>query len=323
MNLLQLYFSPNGRIGRKVFLLPGLTVWLISFITCLIALAAFFGSSETAIGGWIIIFWLFVYPLAMLLIKRLHDLNYSGWILLWVFFPFVLLIYVVLCVFKKGEAGSNRYGRTFYVITKSGQPLRDSTERLRERKSEKEEVEAQSRQLRQKIIEQQLASKLTTGTCTACGTENRDVENFVLYTASKTEQEHTDQSFIGTAGVRSTTTRTTRYKGIQKHDYLICRNCQNRSSKMIYVYISVSFVLSFLVALALEGLPRSNTEWVELLPTIIVAGPICLIFAYLILRQFNPERKLKNMAKRAHRQAGIVEVFTDIEYQLKFRQKSP
>jgi uncharacterized membrane protein YhaH (DUF805 family) len=43
-------------------------------------------------------------------VKRLHDLNYSGWLYLLVFVPIANLVLIILLLAGKGTAGPNKFG---------------------------------------------------------------------------------------------------------------------------------------------------------------------------------------------------------------------
>ena len=43
-------------------------------------------------------------------IKRLHDMNYSGWFILIGFIPLIHIIYYLVLIFKDGTIGQNEYG---------------------------------------------------------------------------------------------------------------------------------------------------------------------------------------------------------------------
>jgi uncharacterized membrane protein YhaH (DUF805 family) len=49
-------------------------------------------------------FWIVIVP------RRCHDLGYSGFAILWLFFPGVNFIFVIILFTKKGTGGPNRYG---------------------------------------------------------------------------------------------------------------------------------------------------------------------------------------------------------------------
>jgi uncharacterized membrane protein YhaH (DUF805 family) len=123
MSSWQLYFSPKGRIGRFTFFLKGVLV-LIGVYVLLGVILGLISSLLTNPGdleqinnitypiiGFSMIPFLWIW--FMLLTKRLHDLNRSGWNILVVLIPLVgQLTYLVLifaCFFVKGT-GPNQYG---------------------------------------------------------------------------------------------------------------------------------------------------------------------------------------------------------------------
>jgi uncharacterized membrane protein YhaH (DUF805 family) len=123
MSLWQLYFSPKGRIGRLTFFLKGVLIlfgvyFLLGLIPGLISgLASDPANLEQinditySIIGLSTIPFLWIW--LMLAVKRLHDMNRSGWNILVVLIPLVgQLIYLgllIACFFVKGT-GPNQYG---------------------------------------------------------------------------------------------------------------------------------------------------------------------------------------------------------------------
>ena len=113
-------FKFNGRINRYEFFIYGgplffaiLGIATIPFIIIeSYTVSSSFNQSNFFSVIFGIIFGLFfiVHQFAVY-IKRLHDLNKSGWFLLWQFLPIVghILIFV-LCWFYKGTKGNNNYG---------------------------------------------------------------------------------------------------------------------------------------------------------------------------------------------------------------------
>lgn len=67
----------------------------------------------------------FAYSCAILLpsigiaVRRLHDVNTSGWVLLAGFIPFIGLVYVIYLLAKKGDEADNKFGSkvSYEVIT--------------------------------------------------------------------------------------------------------------------------------------------------------------------------------------------------------------
>ena len=53
-------------------------------------------------------------PMLGIMVRRLHDTNKSGWLLVTPFIPllgFIGLIYIFVCWFSKGDQGENQYGQ--------------------------------------------------------------------------------------------------------------------------------------------------------------------------------------------------------------------
>ncbi len=88
-----LYFSLQGRIGRDEFI-GGLILMLVSFFGLfslwLIYIQHIFG---LIIG--IILFFLLVYMVIALAIKRLHDINLSAW---WAVMVFIIPNLIIICM---------------------------------------------------------------------------------------------------------------------------------------------------------------------------------------------------------------------------------
>ena len=49
-------------------------------------------------------------PSLSLTIRRLHDVNKSGWNLIWIFLPIIGAIYLIYLYIKKGSVEDNDYG---------------------------------------------------------------------------------------------------------------------------------------------------------------------------------------------------------------------
>ena len=116
----QKYFSTTGRLNRKPFI-HYLLVLLICSVICISSFVLFFYSLEAAHAAEPVLFIgvlavLFLYliislPLRFLLIRRLHDLNLSGWwIALGTILPLGYMAMAVCLMFSKGTQGENRYG---------------------------------------------------------------------------------------------------------------------------------------------------------------------------------------------------------------------
>lgn len=121
--------SPHGRFTRMSYL-----AWL--FITGMVyscALFIAFGCAVYAIAtsgidffdfqpltstfsGWcatliaIVSVLIYGYVTICISIRRLHDLNRSGWLVLLVFVPIIGVLFMLYLYFTKGDLGANRYG---------------------------------------------------------------------------------------------------------------------------------------------------------------------------------------------------------------------
>ncbi|MDC0192346.1 DUF805 domain-containing protein [Alphaproteobacteria bacterium] len=106
-------FTFNGRINRYEFLIyGGWFFWGITmpFFGACIVIAETTGNELITIPAVIIAFSFVLHQYAVY-IKRLHDLNKSGWNVLWSFIPILGYIYLaIICFFFKGIKGSNDYG---------------------------------------------------------------------------------------------------------------------------------------------------------------------------------------------------------------------
>lgn len=110
-------FSPSGRIGRLRYLAYGTAMALVSYAVMGVAiflLGASPGAGDGAAGGFMmanglisIVALVFAFIWA---IKRLHDLDKSGWLSVLMIVPLVNLILVLFLLFARGTPGGNRYG---------------------------------------------------------------------------------------------------------------------------------------------------------------------------------------------------------------------
>lgn len=119
MKYLQKLFG--GRINRRSFLL-GLITNVVAFCSVFVPFMALNIISATLnnsiLGTISSIFFLLTYLIAIVLssalyIRRLHDINRSGW---WVFLlqiPLLGFIFFLFLLFKKGVTEKNKYGKTF------------------------------------------------------------------------------------------------------------------------------------------------------------------------------------------------------------------
>ena len=97
------YFLPTGRIGRINWLMRN-TINSIVFFTFIYLFALILPEE---LGLILVIPYLcYLYVLLITSIKRLHDLNVTGWIVPIIFIPLVWLFFLIL----SGTRGSNKFG---------------------------------------------------------------------------------------------------------------------------------------------------------------------------------------------------------------------
>jgi len=100
------FLSIDGRIPSRDYFARGLAMKGLVII--------FFGMAGSGSMGVAVI----CYPLTILciiilqiqIIKRLHDINLSGWYSLVLYIPFINLIFSLYLMFKRGDKGRNQYG---------------------------------------------------------------------------------------------------------------------------------------------------------------------------------------------------------------------
>lgn len=111
--------SASGRFGRLAYL-----AWIfLSSIIVLILLgiaSAFLGTgfnpedpssfSIPTIIIFVAVYLAFLYFSIVFAIRRLHDRNHSGWLVLLIFVPVINIIFALYLLFAKGNEGVNNYG---------------------------------------------------------------------------------------------------------------------------------------------------------------------------------------------------------------------
>jgi uncharacterized membrane protein YhaH (DUF805 family) len=107
-------FSFSGRIGRARYLAYGMAWTLVMYLVAAAfgAIAAMFMADG---GGALIVAGLAVYVLMLvpsiaMMVRRLNDLNHSGWFSLLMLIPLVNLGLALYILFAPGTKGPNNYG---------------------------------------------------------------------------------------------------------------------------------------------------------------------------------------------------------------------
>ena len=111
-------FSFDGRIRRIEYFLSGLVCGVVVWIAMLLGVGTFLlgagsgsaaGSAFGLLNGVVAIIAAIWFSLAQG-IKRLHDLDKSGWLILICYIPFVGWIFALYMLFADGTVGPNQYG---------------------------------------------------------------------------------------------------------------------------------------------------------------------------------------------------------------------
>jgi len=107
--VLTFYFRPQGRISRTEFALGTVLIWLISTLLLLFLVR----TGETA-PFLVLPFFLVGLPLtiglAMLVVKRSHDIGLPGSFVLLLFVPVVGIVWLAALMFIPGNPAPNLYG---------------------------------------------------------------------------------------------------------------------------------------------------------------------------------------------------------------------
>jgi uncharacterized membrane protein YhaH (DUF805 family) len=106
------FFSLNGRIGRVRYLAYGIGAGLLMMLPMAILAGIAAATNMKALMGFLIIATYIAYIVATIIIvrRRLHDLDTSGWMALLMLVPLVNAIFGLWLVFGGGTKGSNRFG---------------------------------------------------------------------------------------------------------------------------------------------------------------------------------------------------------------------
>ena len=104
--VMQKYATFSGRAARSEYWYFALATFLLSVAIQLLALA----TPTVAMVIFTILILGILLPGLGVAIRRLHDIDRSGWWYLIVLVPFVGVILLIYWFVKKGTSGPNRYG---------------------------------------------------------------------------------------------------------------------------------------------------------------------------------------------------------------------
>ncbi len=105
LKVLQQYADFNGRAGREEF-------WMFVLFNIIFSLAAnfldyLFGSYGVISGIYGLVL---IIPGLSVSVRRLHDVNKSGWMLLVGLIPIIGFIWLLVLMITDGTPGENQYG---------------------------------------------------------------------------------------------------------------------------------------------------------------------------------------------------------------------
>lgn len=107
------FFSIHGRIGRLRFVTYELWTYFLFFssITFVAALAGTMSGNIIGVLLSLVIIKLGIIFMLIFAIRRLNDLNLTGWLCLITFLPLVNLIFYAALIFMPGNNLKNDYGQ--------------------------------------------------------------------------------------------------------------------------------------------------------------------------------------------------------------------
>lgn len=119
-NIREMFFSWEGRLNRKPYILRCLALGLILTVVYILLMVIAFTTAAAQIDNGIpmmgafsatyILYLPFIISGYLLAIRRLHDLDLSAFFILLSFVPVVSFFFALYLIFKKGTEGPNAYG---------------------------------------------------------------------------------------------------------------------------------------------------------------------------------------------------------------------
>ncbi len=115
------WYSPAGRLGRARFFLRAFGYYFL-FLFASGLLSGLGAALSPTLAPILIIPLAIAYAVIAFSqsVKRLHDMNWSGWWLLLFVIPFVNLVMALVLLFKPGTDGPNDYGLPAYPAKRAG-----------------------------------------------------------------------------------------------------------------------------------------------------------------------------------------------------------
>ena len=107
----SMFMRHDNRLNRQRFILRSLGLFMLDSVIMgiLLSVAELFQSTLIQLMTFLVSF-VFMIPSFKLIIRRLHDLNHSGWWCIGVILPGINIVFAVYLVFFIGTNGPNKYG---------------------------------------------------------------------------------------------------------------------------------------------------------------------------------------------------------------------
>lgn len=107
--------STEGRISRLTSFLTEMLLYLSMLILYVIGSGIRIDSQVNILNSvislfFVVIFFFLCITIFYTTIKRLHDLNLSGWLAFVLLIPYIGVIFGIILRFKRGTIGKNKYG---------------------------------------------------------------------------------------------------------------------------------------------------------------------------------------------------------------------
>jgi len=104
------YLNINGRCSRKIYWLVGVLPFF------LLGILGFFISNALQLNDtfFFVINLLVLWPILAMQIKRLHDINLTGWLCLITVVPLVGFVFSIVIGLIPGKNEDNKYAKSIY-----------------------------------------------------------------------------------------------------------------------------------------------------------------------------------------------------------------
>ena len=97
-------FNYRGRASKSEY-------WWFQLYFTLFAILTFYYFEEHTFGQVLLVVWVFNHlPLLSAGVRRFHDMNKSGWTVLWALIPFIGALIVLGMLAGDGTKGKNKFG---------------------------------------------------------------------------------------------------------------------------------------------------------------------------------------------------------------------